>query len=287
MNPFFRIAPVVLVTFCVIWTGPGCRLTTQTAGKIISDTLAMGDDEKLSLEQTNGLIQIQGGAEGELSVEADIEVKVLPGVVAGLYDAYEILDKVGVEIVDTDEGVSIRTLDQNVTTGLGVTIVTNYTITVPEDVSIDLVSANGDVSVTDVHGVLAMGLDNGEMTVENGDNTVSAQVDNGRIVITNTPGSVEARVSNGDVSYSREDMLVLTDSLDAEVDNGRIDVALPKVSGFDVVASVDNGDIEPGCFGFEVGSLSETGAQLNADNLGGGANIGLHVDNGSIHFICN
>lgn len=125
-----------------------------------------------------------------------------------------------------------------------------FTVTVPDDLDVDVETSNGRIVVDGVAGNLGVESDNGAIEAERLHSAhVTARTDNGRIrlLFDAAPESVDASTDNGAVAVVVPDDQNVYD-VDADSDNGSIDVDVRTDPSSDrwITVQTDNGSIDVG-----------------------------------------
>jgi DUF4097 and DUF4098 domain-containing protein YvlB len=209
----------------------------------------------LNLTGVNGSVSITG-VSGATSISVFAVTRVEAPTQA---DANARLPQIEVQVDSTALAVIVETNQPKNTEGRN--YVVNYTITVPQDFSIVINSANGDVKLKDINGIVSVNQANGNVKLDDivGSTTVGM-----------ANGSVEGRVT-----------LPLSGTLDINLANGEIDLEIPQSTSAQFRAEVGNGSVT-------VVGLNLQNAQVEryrvTGTLGGGdGTIDLDIANGEIY----
>lgn len=234
---------------------PAAALADVTATEEM--TFQVNPGARVSLENINGDISVEGGSGNE--------VRVVAYKKAG---NQEYLDDLKI-VVDADaDYVRIETRHPKsknswFSWGDNGSGSVAYELSVPADIELDTIeTVNGDVRIRAVGGTVKAGTVNGGIDVANLSADVSLETVNGKI-------------------FADFDVLGATQRVDAEAVNGRIVIELPADASCRVTAETVNGSIDADDFGLEP-EKGFVGRDLSGDIGGGDARISLDTVNGSI-----
>ena len=208
---------------------------------------------ELAITSTNGRITVTAGDGDTVTVTAERVVKAGTEDVAKQQLAlFEMKEDV------TPERVSIDSTGRGFT--INVSRRVDYTVTIRKGASLTLVSANGDIRVTNVGGHF------------------SAETSNGRVTATGLKQSAKVTTSNGVIDLAFES--VAGEGIAAETTNGMITVSLPNSTNADFSARVSNGAINRENLTLQVSE--ESRRRLDGRMGAGGTRIRLETTNGAI-----
>ena len=209
---------------------------------------------ELDLRAVNGAISITGDA-GATTISVFAVKRVEAPTQA---DADARVRQIEVVVDSTADAVSVETVQPTNTEGRN--YIVNYVVQVPRDFNIVVTSANGDVALKNINGI------------------VSATIANGRVSLAGIVGSTTVVVANGVIDG--QVTLPLGGLLDMRVANGEIDLMIPQSTSAQFHAEV------------EIGSVTVVGLNLQnavverrrvTGTLGGGDGaVSLIVANGEI-----
>lgn len=113
----------------------------------------------------------------------------------------------------------------------------------PRGATLDVVSANGPISISRFHGTLTAAASNGPVSVKDSTGTITARTTNGPVSIAGGSGNVRLDATNGPVSV-RLSGLSWDGSLEASTRNGPLSLKLPRGFRSGVVVESDgNGPV--------------------------------------------
>ena len=263
---------------------PGCPFSFDSATGTFDDTRDFTAGDRLTLEHPNGEVHIQGGNTDQITIAADIEVRVYESPWWNLPDPEDFLDEVEIEVSETSEGITIKTLPDPFTFLPGVVITVDYDITLPTEAGATVYSGNGTIEIESIEGDVSVTLGNGTAVLSEVQGNVEALVGNGGAEFNDVTGEMSAAVGNGTVTIDHPAVLEEAEDITVDVSNGTVYVTLAETSGFEIDASVETGDIDRGDFNFNVDPWHLVGATADGTVNGGGALIDITVANGNIDF---
>lgn len=172
-------------------------------------TVAFNPGGVFSIENQNGSIEIEVGNESSVRIDAEKEAKTEDG-----------LRDLEIVVEGSGDRVSVRTVQHSRRGSGGV----SYRIVLPAEAQVMVSTANGEVSVTGIHG------------------RVQAESVNGALRIEDIAGEIEAETTNGSIRASYQ--TVGGGRHRFETTNGEVRVYLPADAGGDIEAETVNGSIE-------------------------------------------
>jgi len=172
-------------------------------------TVAFNPGGVFSIENQNGSIEIEVGNESSVRIDAEKEAKTEEG-----------LRELEIVVEGSGDRVSVRTVQHSRRGSGGV----SYRIVLPAEAQVMVSTANGEVSVTGIHG------------------RVQAESVNGALRIEDIAGEIEAETTNGSIRASYR--TVEGGRHRFETTNGEVRVYLPADAGGDIEAETVNGSIE-------------------------------------------
>lgn len=239
----------------------------------------------------DGAVRIETSADGGVQVEADIR----------LYGGTEVGDETlaayASELVEaTFQGGRLEIVTEPRARVAGVDLAVAYVITVPEGTDIDVIGANGNVSIAEGCGKVAVYGGNSDIEIVRPRGIVIAKSENGRIKLVEgrddanleaVNGNIYADMYDGRLKAHTVNGLVIARLLDRSVDycetvsaNGSITIELA-FDGFEVDLHTDRGfirsdfalgnDLDPGVLDVKTakGESGGGGAMLMAEALSG------------------
>ncbi|GAB4368443.1 MAG: hypothetical protein Kow0042_09640 [Calditrichia bacterium] len=221
----------------------------------------------ISLENTNGKIEVQGWSEPYVLIEAEKKVSA-----SGKKRAQEYMDQIEIDIYQSEKDIEIRTHLPGRGKGGGFfdwifgdhySASVNYKISVPHSSNLELSSTNGAINVSEVEG------------------TIRIETTNGAIRADEIAGKVDAYTTNGSIKVDF-DRLAENDEMDFNTTNGSITVYLPSDVACSVWARTTNGSIKTD-FPLEVSGKFNS-KKLRGEINGGGSSLNFKTTNGSIRI---
>jgi len=212
-------------------------------------TVAFNPGGVFSIENQNGSIEIEIGSESSVRIDAEKEAKTEDG-----------LRDLEIVVEGSGDSVSVRTVQHNRRGSGGV----SYRIVLPAEAQVMVSTANGEVSVTGIHG------------------RVQAESVNGALRIEDIAGEIEAETTNGSIraSYQR----VEGGRHRFETTNGEVRVYLPADAGGDIEAKTVNGSIE---VDFPMNLTRTTRHHVRGSFGSGSSSFEVSTVNGSVTFLPN
>ncbi|MCE2433864.1 MAG: DUF4097 family beta strand repeat protein [Candidatus Latescibacteria bacterium] len=242
-------------------------------------TLDFTPGKKLSVHARNGGITLKTWERDQVFVRAIKKAKA-----SDEEDAEELLETTTIEIKETDNGIEIRTKhpDNKWKIFKNWNISVNYTVTVPQSVSLNLEAVNGSISVPSTTGNVKSETVNGSIKINGTRGAIDVETVNGKINLTEIIGGVKAETVNGSIEIAIAEQI--QDNIRAEAVNGGLQLSLPSDFQGRIQAESTIGHIDTE-FPIEVkgrvsGRISKS---IKGDLNGGkGPNIKLQTLNGGI-----
>jgi len=183
------------------WTGKWPWFWPDKANFIVdrdfSENVPVAGHSRIRLDAVNGEIVITGQP-GATSVTVTAELIV--GSNVSRLDAENGLNQLGVLVADQSDEIFVQTLQPN--NMVGRQYIVNYTITVPNDLAVDVTQVNGHVTVLDIESSLFVEVENGNVHLSDIFGFATVNVDNGSVdgTVTLPPGGeIMFSVVNGDI----------------------------------------------------------------------------------------
>lgn len=267
----------------------GCPWNTERASDTVDKTLPFSPGDLLSLHAENGQVSIRGGNSSQMRMSADIKVEIFQHAPpARLREmAQDLLDQVEIRVVAQSVGVSIETVSPETSFPPEAVVTVDYDIEIPEKAGIRVESGNGDVGIDGTEGSVDVDLGNGDISLTGIQGNLDVRLGNGSVHAIETAGTLDAEVGNGEFSVSHSAPLLPEDQWTIEVGNGGVKASLNKASAFAIDARTSVGNIDKGCFLFDVDNKWPGLGEEAQDQEGeGGGTIDIRVGNGDIEFNC-
>ena len=223
--------------------------------KEVSKTLPFSADGRVSLENINGSVTIEGWDQDEISLHALVEARSQKG-----------LDRTEVLIDATETRLHVETEYKKSGWGDHDGGEVTYTLKVPRQVRLDEIElVNGSLELRGVSG------------------PVRASLVNGRARAENLAGDVEISTVNGgmDISF---DELGRSQRVSLESVNGSLEMKLPNYADAEIDASTVHGRIQND-LGLDVEKGRWVGSNLRGTLGNGSAQVSLENVNGSIDIL--
>jgi DUF4097 and DUF4098 domain-containing protein YvlB len=213
------LASVVSLSGCQAWNFSAKRTTQHTA------PAPMG---KLIVEGTNGTINIQGADVDALTVVATQKAY---GATQESADAA--LEEIQILIEESGDDVRVFAVTPKLFKGS-----ISFDITLPQSPGLQAKTSNGDVTVKDVHGAVAVKTSNGKVFVSESLEGVAAETSNGAIEVTSSsPVPLNLETSNGGIKFTGtlsgtdNSMKTSNGAISCKVNGGRVEVRASTSNG--------------------------------------------------------
>lgn len=245
------------VLFAVVLAALVAAVTvTAAVREPFEKVLPLAEGGRVSLENVNGTVRVNGWERAEVRVEAVREA-----------DTRQCLDKLSIEVEAVGSAVRIKARypdsDGWFSGFAGCECRVDFTVSVPRGAELDGIEmVNGDVEIAGVTG------------------EVHAENVNGDVIIDGASGRVEASTVNGGIDVALGAFgprgLVELDSV-----NGRVVLSLPAGAGAEIRAESVNGGIRTD-FGLEEKRHRFVGSELEGTIGDGSGRVRIETVNGSI-----
>lgn len=246
---------ISIASLLFLFTQTACYMAGPERREEIVKTFALKPGCNITVENTNGFINLEGWDQEKVEVTA---VKSARGY--DIRDAEENLKRLEVSFDQTGNDLKIETrYPRRLRFGGSV----SYTLRVPRKANVDLQTTNGHVSVSEIDGKIRVHSTNGALKAENIAGSLRGSTTNGSITAT------LLRFSGDDIHLSST--------------NGAIRLSLPDEVNAEVSAHTTNGSVRTD---FPITTRGEIGKHSLKGTLGrGGAQIELGTTNGSISIL--
>jgi len=208
--------------------------TDFSAEEPFSYEFAITDHSGLELRAVNGTITItQLSGSNSLKITGVKRVRSESNA-----DATAHLNDLMVETQDLAVGFLVRTVQPDFSGGRTYSV--DYTITMPRNMDIIVISANGQVILDDIHGSVFVNLINGDIDSKvtlPADGIIDMQLTNGSMALDipqNTSTTFTAKVGNGSITVTDlelQNRLETAKSLTGTLGDGRGTISLNAVNG--------------------------------------------------------
>ncbi len=268
----------------------GCPVSTERNSFTVEKTLPFAADDLLSVNAKNGKISVHATkniSEVRVTASVKVEMRQYGSPTAVQHALQDLLDEIEIKVVPVSVGVSIETISPEVSFPPDAIVTVDYDIEVPEQAGLRVDSGNGDVSIDGTIGSVDTDLGNGDISLTGIQGNLDVRLGNGSLQCLEIAGVIDAEVGNGRVTVSHKLPLLAEERWSVEVGNGSVTARLTEGSAFKVSASASVGDIQKGCFGFDVDrQWPGIGEQANAQEGEGGGTIDISMGSGDIEFEC-
>ena len=259
--------------------------------------LSLPGAERLRVVNTDGPIRVTTGAQGTESIEVMSSVRVYVRDDTDLMRARQYAESL---VVARGDGATLEIITEPATRPPGFELVASYDIRVPLGTDIEIIGPNGNVSIAEGCGQVAVMGGNSDIEIRRPSGTVTAKSDNGRIRLYDgvenaeleaVNGSIYANMENGGLRALTTNGHIVTTLLTPRVDycdlrtqNGSITVAMSGASPFSYEAKTGRGIIRS-----DFSLDSHAPGVLDAKHVegtvsGGGVVLTLETLNGNIWF---
>ena len=239
-----------------------------TATENFSRRLRLGSSGRVSLSNVSGAIVVSGASGDEVSIEATKRTR----------GARSLLDDVRIEVEERSGRINIRTVyPERGWRGEGVSV--DYTLTIPAQAAIDVVSVSGSVKVSRVKGTISATTISGDVALSEAARIELAKAISGSIEIVDS--TLEAETELSTVSGSMRLRDVNARDLQLKTVSGRFEataLSSDRLNIQSISGRVDfSGKLSRNgrySFGSHSGSvrlalLQEAGFELDADTFSG------------------
>jgi len=242
---------------------------STTIEDVFKKRITVKNESLITLSNTNGNITVESWDLDQIEIIANKKTKA-----SSSDEARELMDELKVEIVSSDNEISIKTIfphSGNRNSGFfswlfssnngGASV--SYILKVPQTMDLNLNSTNGDIHVENCKGRMRFKTTNGNIY----SNDISGAV---RCVSTNGSLKIYFKETDGD-----EDMSFKTT-------NGTIKLYLPQTINASLIARTRNGKIKCSLPLNEI--YKKTNTKLEAAINNGGPNLTIKTTNGNIYI---
>ena len=271
------MTPRLIFVLAALFTLPASA--AEKREETVEYTLDFAPGKTLSVHARNGGITLKTWARDQVFVHAVKKAKA--GDEEG---SEELLETTTIEIEKTDSGIEIRTQrpDNKWKIFKDWNISIDYTITVPENVRLDLETVNGSISIPSTTGNVKSETVNGSIKINGTRGAIDVETVNGKINLTEIIGGVKAETVNGSIEIAIAEQI--QDDIRAETVNGGVKLSLPSDFQGRIQAKSTIGHIDTE---FPVVVKGRVGGRVSKSlrgdlNGGNGPNIKLQTLNGGI-----
>lgn len=258
MPIFLKSASLALVIaaaiqcFTVGYLSP--KLSLEVCRPMVHETRSerLSASSQLHLISRDGAVQVRTHTEPVILVEADLRAYAATSESATLAGSY-----LPTLVQVTQEADVLRLVSEPGERPEALDVLVNYVIYVPENTSVRIDGANGNVFIGAGCGTISVQGNNTDVEITDPRGSVEAKVANGRIRVTGTVQSASLETVNGSI-YAH----LRGGSLSASTANGNIyaDLLAPDITACDLTAM--NG-------GITLAMVEDCSAEVNATTGGG------------------
>jgi len=270
-----RALPLMtLILLAVLGTATAWAETTEE--ERFEQTVAIASDGRVSLENTNGHVNVTTWNRDEVLISALKTARARGGD-----DAREILDEVKIRVEESADGVTIETDLPRGRWMRGTSASVAYELKVPASVSLDLRSTNGQITVEGVDGEEGLRTTNGAIRASRLGGSLRAETTNGKIEALGVAGTLRAETTNGAID-AEITAATLTDDVELATTNGGVTLTLSPSVAARIDARAGNGSVKSD---LPLGQVErEKRNALTGALNGGGPTIRIRTSNGSIRL---
>lgn len=233
----------------------------------------MSSGSNLAAQTHNGGVIINGADVSKCDVTAKIEARAIDDE-----DAQKVAEETKVTLEPDGKGLIIKIARPSNMRNRSVSV--SLDIATPKQTSLDLVTHNGGVKITDIEGRITATTHNGGITTENTTGTTRLSSHNGPVTCREISGDAQLNSHNGSVkAYYSEDAPSVCD-ISMTTHNGGIELVTPPDFSAKVDASTNNGSIDTNIAITVMGKFSRS--RLTGTIGTGEGKLHLETNNGSI-----
>ena len=248
----------------------------------------LGEGGTIYVQNKNGSVKIENWDEGYVKLDYEKKANSFTDADLSTY-----LENTTVELIDTEDSVTITTTVPKITVG-GVSV--SMTMYVPKHVELDITTSNGSITVSSgVVGNAKLKSSNGGLNVNGLDGNFDLDTSNGSVKVNNVKGSGRIKTSNGSIYF---ESIEEVGNVDLTTSNGKIEMDLSKPVGESYKIKTSNGNIVvkvPEDMGFDLEASTSTGSiktdlegisgkDAKQEVNGGGFKLILETSNGTIYI---
>ena len=256
---------------CCINIG-SCSLNAKYE-KTVHLSAPMASGSNLSAQTHNGAIKIIGADVSECDVTAKIEARAITDE-----DAQKVAEETKVTLEPNGKGLIIKIARPSNMRNRSVSV--SLDVTTPNQTSLDLVTHNGGVKITDIEGKITATTHNGGVTTENTTGATRLKSHNGPITCRNMSGDAQLNSHNGSVKAYYSEAAPSVCDISMTTHNGGIELIAPTDFSAKVDASTHNGSIDTNIAITIMGKFSKS--RLTGTIGTGEGKLHLETHNGSI-----
>ncbi|KAA0240825.1 MAG: DUF4097 family beta strand repeat protein [Dehalococcoidia bacterium] len=267
-----RAVPLALALVLLASACKNSSSSTYTENEVVSEAFPSVANPRLVVETFRGRIEVTGSPDPDIAVEV-----TKAGTGSSSQAALRDLRFVGVGIQregGTIQVVAARSAGASVST----TSAAHVAVRLPAGASINIKTADGEITVTGMAGGVIAETENGPITIAGGRGQVSARTKNGEIRIDGELLTVEARTENGSIGFSGSLSPAVSQMRSG---NGAITVDLPPSADFRLEASTITGTVTC-AFNLPGADNSAKTNLFGATSTGAKTVLALHTNNGNI-----
>lgn len=267
--------PILIAMFIFSLAPAGCDAGKRVEEEVVERSAEFAPGGRITIVNVNGDITIGSWDRHEVRMKAVKRARAKSEDAARM-----LLEKTTVQFDRTEQGIDIRTAAPK-KPGRNRNVSVAYTVTIPDEIDLELKTVNGRVDVDDVSGAVDAKTTNGRIDLKRITGSIQAKTTNGKIGLREVLGPINAKTANGSIKAAVGGSGEQQHEIRAATTNGGIEVTLPKGLKANLKASTVNGKINTD---FPVTVKGLISKSVDGVINGGGELIHLKTVNGSIRL---
>lgn len=233
------------------------RIPDFTAEEIVEKEFPVENLSRVNIEAINGEVVVTGHHDADAVV---LTAHLIVGSDSQV-DADSHIDDLKIQVTKSDNELFVQTVQPQVSDGRKYDV--KLDVIVPSSVSVMVGQVNGTIEIIDI------------------ENSVDVANTNGDVLLSNILGGVAADVVNGSIAATVT--LPVHKTIDLIIDNGSIELNIPRLTSAVLGASVGNGAINT--FNLVFYDVVQTDQSLTGTLGNGEGVIELWAENGDIRVV--
>ncbi len=275
MKKNYRTILVVGFCLCPLLILSGCAISLAKYTRAVQLSAPLSAGSTFTAKTHNGSITIYGADIADCNLTATITARA-----ATEEAAKKLAEKTRITLEPL--GNKLTTKIEKPTLRMGQSVAVSLDVQVPDHISLELITHNGVVEITNITGKVNGTTHNGKVTAEKVSGTATLQTYNGPIRCKEISGDTQLKSHNGNVKvYYAEGALPIC-NVSLITHNGGIDFTAPPNFSAAVEASTHNGSIKTDLPITVVGEVSKR--KLKGTIGTGQGKLHLETHNGSIRI---
>lgn len=265
----------LIVMFSLCLMSVDCDAGKSVKEEVVERSAEFAPGGRLTIVNVNGDVTITSWDRHEVKLKAVKRARAESEEAARL-----LLEKTTVRFDRTEQGIDIRT-DAPKKPGRNRNVSVVYTVTVPDEIDLELKTVNGTIDVKDISGAVDAKTTNGRIGLTGIVGSIHAKTTNGKIGLSDVLGPINAKTTNGSIKVAVGGSGEQQHEIRAATTNGGIEVTLPRGLKANLKASTVNGKINTD---FPVTVKGLISKSVDGVINGGGELTHLKTVNGSIRL---